>query len=31
MTFVLVIVLIVAPILNPYYRRPTYRQYDETL
>lgn len=31
MTIVLVIVLIVAPIVNPYYRRPTYKQYDETL
>lgn len=24
-------VLIVAPVVNPYYRRPTYKQYDETL
>lgn len=31
MSIVLVMILIVVPIVNPYYRRPTYRQYDETL
>lgn len=25
------VVLIFVPIMNPYYRRPSYRQYDETL